>query len=107
LRYDRDGYSVEAAILKGRRLPEWYSEEPPAQITDFFYQKSFWDLSSTRRFEHGPIPWDKIVEYGYHTGLDNDMIDTFVAIIRAMDAGYLNWLKDEIDRQRKQKVKKT
>ena len=95
---------MEAAVRKGRELPQWYLDEPPGGQLDSFYLRSFWDLSSTRRFDLGPIPWDKIVEYGLHVGLDCDMIDAFVALIRAMDAGYLKWATAEADRQRKQKM---
>ncbi len=75
---------------------------------DSFYLRSFWDLNSTRYYDRGPIPHDKIVEYGYHISLDADMINIFVALIRAMDAGYRGWIQDEIDRQqpKQKKVKK-
>lgn len=96
---------MEAAIRKGRNLPKWYLDEPPTQPLDDFYLRSFWDLNSTRQYEFGPVPWDKIVEYGCHLGLDADIIDSFVALIRAMDAGFLQWAKDETDRQREIKTK--
>ena len=73
---------------------------------DQFYIRSFWALSSTRNYELGPIPWDHIVEYGLHTGLDDDMIETFVVLIRAMDAGFLEYTVSELDRQRKIKKPK-
>lgn len=92
---------MEAAIRKGRKLPDWYLDEPPAQMLDGFYLESFSALSSTRNYELGPIPWDRIVEYGLRAGLDDDMIDAFVTLVRAMDAGFIEHAVSELDRQRK------
>jgi len=39
----------------------------------------------------GPIPWDKILLYAQYNGLDCDLIDPFIQIIREMDSGYLNY----------------
>lgn len=100
MRYQRDGFSIEAAIRKGRDLPGWFVDEPPQGPHDDFYIDSFWDLSSTRRFEHGPIPWDTIVEYGRHKGLAPDIIDMFVTLIRAMDVGVLGWTAQQAERER-------
>lgn len=47
----------------------------------------------------GPIPWDKIVEYGLIEELDRDMIRALVRIIRAMDDAYLKWQADQADRK--------
>lgn len=66
--------------------------------------KSFWDLGSTRRYDMGPIPWDKIVEYGHYIGLYDDLIDAFVALIRAMDAGYIEWAVKQVKRGRAQEA---
>ncbi len=52
------------------------------------------------------MPWDHIVAYGHHVGLDADIIDTFVALIRAMDEGYLGWATEEVERTSKQKLGK-
>lgn len=90
---------MEAALSKGRALPQWYLDEPPAQPFDHFYLRSFWDLDSTRRYDRGPIPWDAAVNYGYHAGLDGDIVDAFVILIRAMDTNYLAWAADEAERR--------
>lgn len=47
----------------------------------------------------GPIPWDKIVQYGLVEELDHDMIRALVRIIRAMDTAYLEWMGEQADRQ--------
>lgn len=71
---------------------------------DSFYMNCFWDLNSTRRYEFGPVPWDVILKYGHHIGLEPDIIDAFIAIIRAMDAGFLEWSREQVERERKQRT---
>lgn len=76
-------------------LPSWYLDKPPIHPVYEIYLEGFRNLGSTRNFEHGQIPWDKIIKYGHHICLDDDIIDTFVAVIQAMDIGYLGWLAKE------------
>lgn len=61
--------------------------------------RAFWELSSTRSFGEaiGPIPWDKIVAYGYHRGYDKATIRVLEIVIRELDEV---WLKTNIERQR-------
>ncbi len=94
---------MESAIRKGRQLPKWYLDEPPEQLLDGFYLGSFWDLNTERKYELGTIPWGKIIDYGHHVSIDDDILDAFVAIIRHMDAGYIKWAVDETERVRKQR----
>ncbi len=70
---------------------------------DFWYVSAYWDLATCRAYEFGAIPWTAIVQYGYHVGLERDMIDPFVAIIRHMDHAYLQWSAEEQERKRKQR----
>lgn len=93
---------IEAAQAKGRPLPQWYLDEPEADPTDTFYLEAFWNLSSTRRYELGPIPWDIILLYGQHLGLDDGIINRFSTIIMAMDIAYIRWSRDEIEKRREQ-----
>ena len=95
MRYERDGYSVEAALAKGRELPEWFLDEPPKGPLDDFYLEAFWVLSSTRYFDRGPIPWNIIVEYGCYHGLATDIMKAFVTIISAMDASFIKWVSTQ------------
>ena len=37
----------------------------------------------------GPIPWNHIVTYAQHHKLSHGVTNTFVQVIREMDAGYL------------------
>ena len=67
--------------------------------------RSFWDLNTERQFDHGQIPWSRIRQYGLHIGLEADIIDTFIALIRAMDATYLKWSAEQAEREREQRRK--
>ncbi len=95
---------MEAAIQKGRKLPDWYVDEPPHGPNDAFWLQSFWNLNTERQYEHGPIPWGRIVDYGVRRGLADDIIDPFVAVVRAMDAGFTEWSAEQIKRERDQKL---
>lgn len=66
--------------------------------------RAFWDLTTERPggMAAGLIPWSKAVQYGHHAGLDDDMINPFVAVIRAMDAKYVEWQDAEAERRRRQ-----
>lgn len=94
LRYERDGYSVEAAIRKGRDLPPWYLDEPPIHPSQDFYLQAFSDLSTTRQIGMGPgpIPWDKILLYAHWMELERDVTRAFVQIIQLMDSAYMDWV---------------
>jgi hypothetical protein len=87
-------------LAKGRNLPDWYLEEPVLLPGEDFYINAFWDLSTCRQIgmDSGPIPWDKIHEYGLHTGLDDDILKMFVSIIRTMDTGYLDWQTEQTNK---------
>lgn len=95
MRYSRDGWSIEAAIAKGRTLPSWYLDRPDEQDGDQFYLSAFWDLSTCRQngWSPGPIPWNHIRDYAEYAGLDRDNGFRFAAIIRRMDAYYLDALR--------------
>ncbi len=86
---------MDAALRKGRDLPQWYLDEPPRQSDDPFYMGAFWVLSTTRRYELGPIPWDRILLYARHVGLMEDMVDGFTEIVRTMDTAYREWSVEE------------
>lgn len=98
----RDGYSIEAAVEKGRELPEWFDEcDPPdPELGEDFYFRAFWDLHTCRHIGmgFGPIPWNTIVEYGFLQDLDRDMLRPFIRIIREMDTAYLEWQAAQADR---------
>lgn len=86
-------------------MPEWYEDEPVVEIADDFYMKSFYDLGTERQsgMSLGPIPWSKIVTYAQHYGLDPDVTEAFVDIIRTMDTEYMAY---NAEQQAKNKPKK-
>ena len=55
--------------------------------------EAFWELSSTRAFGMvvGPIPWHRMVQYAQHKGLEPEMLDWFVRVMRELDEAYLKW----------------
>ncbi|RLE25519.1 MAG: hypothetical protein DRJ50_02765 [Actinobacteria bacterium] len=99
MRYRRDGFSVESAIAKQRKLPQWFLDEPFLLIGDEFYIKEFWMLHTTRAIganAFGPIPVDKIEERGERRhGFQDDLLDLYVDVIRQMDEGFLDWMSEE------------
>ena len=96
LRYDRDGYSVEAAEIKGREFPQWFLDRPDEDFNDGFYIRAF-DILNTCRVggDQGCIPWNHIIQYGQREGLDDDMLNVFIIVIMTMDAAYRNWVMEQ------------
>lgn len=93
-----DGWQVSVAIEKGRSPPPWYDQMmPDIYEGDDFYLKAFNELSTCRQIgsSTGPIPWRDIVEFAQHSQLDEDLKETFIRVIREMDSGYLNWIKEK------------
>jgi hypothetical protein len=93
--------AIESCLAKGRTPPDWYLEEPTIHAMEGFYLRAFWELSTERHFGQilGPIPWSRVLEYAFWTGLDADMIDPFVQIIRALDSGFLEYMRGEHDKE--------
>jgi len=85
-------------LEKGRELPEWFLEETPELAPgEEFYMRAFWRLSTMRNFG-GPIPHDKIQEYGEKAGLEEDNLETFLGVIELLDRGpegYLAWQESQ------------
>ena len=97
MEYEEKKFSIEAGILKGRELPQWYLDEPPLEPEDFFYIQAFQDLNTTRAlgFSVGPIPWNRITEYADRIGLESDVAGGFALVIRTMDAAYTDWAQKQ------------
>ena len=47
----------------------------------------------------GPIPWSKIVKYAGFYGLEEDVTEAFVDIIRTMDTEYMAYNTGEQQKQ--------
>lgn len=98
-----DGWQVSVAIEKGRSPPSWYEDmEPDIHEGDDFYLKAFNELSTCRQIgsSTGPIPWRDIVAYAERAGLDEDMERIFSAVIKEMDAGYLDWIREKQEKEK-------
>ncbi len=97
LRFEKEKYSIEAAVEKGREFPEWFINEPETFPGDEFYLDAFGDLTTERQigFSLGQIPHSKIKQYGIDFGLDATTLDFFIRIIRSIDDKYLGWENDE------------
>lgn len=93
------GFSIEAALAKGRELPEWYLDEPFLFPGDDFYLSAFDELTTCRHYgmEPGPIPWSSILEYGRFHELEPDVFVLFKAVVRQMDKAFLEWMKSKKD----------
>jgi hypothetical protein len=98
MRLAKEGFSVDAAIAKGRELPEWFLEEPDLPPGGQFFFQAFQDLSTGRQWgEHpGPISWQSIVAYAAYHSLDESATDVLLNVIRTMDNAYLDWLGEQI-----------
>lgn len=66
---------------------------------DEFYLRGFWELSGSRRFVGGSIPWEVIEEYAHVHRLDSEMREVFRAVIRELDSTYLEWSTEERRRE--------
>jgi len=55
------------------------------------FYTAFWDLTSTRRYRDGLIPWDTTRAWAREHGLDADATETLEHHIKAMDVAFLNW----------------
>lgn len=67
-----------------------------------FYLLAFNQLSSERHWREGQVPWGRIDEYGRRAGLDADIIDSFVVVIRTMDGAFLEWQAEQDDKRRRE-----
>lgn len=52
---------------------------------------------------YGPIPWRDAVDYADRCGLEPDVRELFVEVIRRMDDAWLKWQAEEQERRRKQR----
>lgn len=102
MRFSRDGFSVEVLLERGAPLPEWYEAEPELGPFEDFYLGAFWALSTERPvgWSIGPIPHRRVVEYGREHGLEPDVLESFVEVVRSMDSAFLKWHEEESKKNR-------
>ena len=81
-------------------MPQWYLDEPEIDPINTFYLQAFYDLSTCRSIGQilGPIPWNIVVQYAEHVGLEIDMTDLFIRVIRSLDKAFLEWCEGDAKR---------
>tara|TARA_R110000803_G_scaffold20201_5_gene52227 strand:- start:8613 stop:8924 length:312 start_codon:yes stop_codon:yes gene_type:complete len=93
LKYAQEGWAIDSGQYQKNTggLPKWYTDRPTPRRGEDFFIGAFWELSTTRTFGQviGPIPWNRIVEYGYHKGLEPDMIGVLELVVRELDECWL------------------
>lgn len=99
LRLDRDGFSVEAARKKKRKLPQWYLDEPPDPPESGFFYDAFRDLATCRPPDGGAIPWLACMAYADRKGLQPDVADALWTVIRQMDSAERRWQIENLKRE--------
>jgi len=79
----------------GQRLPEPWRNVPTIESLNIWYMDAFSDLSTCRNFGYvnGPIPWTAVVQYIDREEIKED--DQFIYVIKAMDAEYLEYIKEQ------------
>jgi len=87
-----------AASYKRNQPPPSYIADAPELLPGLdLYMEAFRELSTTRPHigmngAPGPIPWNRINEWGREFGFDGEARDYLVAMIRALDDEYLEWM---------------
>lgn len=97
MRYERDGFSVESAIKKGRDLPEWYLDRPELPDDDpvvLWAYAAYADLA-TCRHPGGPIPWTAFALYAQAQALSYDAANALWPVISHMDQVERAWRSKE------------
>lgn len=103
MRYAVDGWVVEAAIRKGRALPDWATKASELTIFEQTYLTAFWCLSSERKYEGGPIPHSSMVEYCNIMELNYNLSDVLIGIVKLLDNEYRKLRASELSKSRNKK----
>lgn len=69
---------------------------------DEFFLRAFYQLSTCRRFQGAPVPWDMVAAYAEAWQLSPDMGVTLSIVVRRMDDAYLEWHRKEAERRAEQ-----
>jgi hypothetical protein len=93
LQLEREGFSIDQAILKKRELPAWYLDEPEIPEGTEFFLSAFRDLSTCRGMD-GPIPWTAAHLYAEFKGLDRDVAELLWEVVQTLDGTERKWFHD-------------
>ena len=97
-RLAKDGWSIETIKERGLKLPDWYVNSPARFIGDTFYLNAYAELCTERHstdYSVGVIPWSSIVNYARHHGINDDILESFIYIIREMEREDLSVYAEE------------
>lgn len=84
------------------KLPDAIENAPELQPGLELYWDAFFDLNSCRTHGMGTIteiPWSAIDAYARRYEIEGFLFDRLVAYISAMDASYLKFLRDKVDKK--------
>lgn len=97
MRYERDGFSVEAARKKGRQIPDdhWINDEPEIVPYSEVFLEAYRDLATCRPPD-GPIPWDKAMAYADRKGFAPDLAEVLWAVVWRIDVAERNWRVEQL-----------
>jgi hypothetical protein len=97
LRWERDGFSVEAAKKKRRPLPDdhWFHDRPAPVVGQDFFFAAYRDLQ-TCRTPDGPIPWTAAMAYADRKGLDPDAAEAIWVVVRKLDGTERQWRYEQL-----------
>lgn len=97
MRYQRDGFSVEAAKKKGRPLEadHWFHDKPELPFGADFFFNAYRDLQTCRHPDGGAIPWTAAMEYSDRKALGAGLAEALWGVIRLLDAAERQWRFDD------------
>lgn len=91
---------MEAAYKRGQPPPSFIADAPTLLPGLDLYLEAFRELSTCRPYigmngAPGPIPWDRINDWGREHEFDGEAREYLVVMIRALDDEYLEWMGEE------------
>lgn len=100
MRYERDGFSVEAGRRKGRTIPadHWYHQRRELPPNVDLFLNAYRDLS-TCRLPDGAIPWTATMEYADRKGLPPDFATVLWDVIWRVDVAERRWRVEDLKRE--------
>ena len=100
-RYHDQEFSILACERKrGGKYPDWFLNEPAPSHNEHLFLDGFGFLSTCRRVESGPIPWDAIQEYCDRTGIVGDSAKLYTEVIMRLDSALLKHHQEKREKDR-------
>jgi len=105
IKYEKNGFSVQAAIAKNRPLPQWYLDKPELDQFEEWLLVSFFELSNGR-VDGKLISWRDIADYSTLHEFDPVFSQVFKEIIIELDVLFWQHNKSERSTKEKEELKK-